>query len=828
MSSMHLWRIPPLSSPTIGLAKSLSAHLNPFARTKLRPSKTTTAPSRCRVTTTTPVLSVHAPFSSDPRRNSPWRGDILRLRQPKCVVSRRITTASTPLDGRYAKPWHDPSFMKHCPPETVEAWLVSLLDRRRDGTRANRVAAAIDDEDVDSTAYLRVLEAYARGDKSGGAPQKAEYWIGRLERHYARVVQLYIDKYGTDGWERNGTGGEKKEDGTSSSSSSSDLRNIRDKAMTAVRNLQPTVSCYNAVIRAWSEDSDAISVVRSRRWLTKLEQHRSNNQQSFHEHHPLHHALRPDAQSYDNYLHSCSRGTGRNPALHRRRAQEAESILHYRMSPDAPSSIRPTVESFNYVVRAWTRCRTDRTAAERVMEWVRTMEGIRRDVVRRETERRDERRDGTPPREDDDEWKRSIAPDAKTYAMAVDAWVVAAGIEAEQWYSERRSLDNDYRQLENNRRRASSKSSSLSPMEDRQSFLERRSVRGDGTDEMERAASLLRYMMALEEAGVDDVRATVVGYNTLLSGWAKLANPLRPDVPLKSEEILREMMESYENGNRNAAPDVLSFNAVIKAWGRTKRPNSASRCEWWLRKMIQASARTTTHEPHETASVPEPNVQTYNLVMEAWLQLGDAARVQDLLMEMDVSDTVSPNSESFSKVIRAWLQEETKNRTPRSGLSGLGCENAWKWLKEMLERERSGCADLGPAPELFSSILKTAARTPSRGENLLILGQETFWAMRESRFGIDSLAYEWLLEIALKVLHSPENHSRRRVFVESLIQQCCKDGLLSAKCVRLLESLKEEDGERTVEEGQRGSNFLGDAPFPATWSRNVSNKRSST
>ncbi|KAL7520984.1 hypothetical protein ACHAWX_005674 [Stephanocyclus meneghinianus] len=813
MSSIHLWRRPPLSSPTVGLAKSLSAHFNPSARTKLRPSKTTTPPSRCRVATTTPVLSVHVPSSSDPRRNSPWRGDILP-RQPKCVVSRRITTASSPLDGRYAKPWHDPSFMKHCPPETVEAWLVALLDRRRDGTRANAVVL---DDDVDSTAYLRVLEAYARGDKSGGAPQKAEYWIGRLERHYAGVVRAFIDEYGTDGWERNGTDGEKKENGTSSS----DLGNIRDKAMSAVRNLQPTVSCYNAVIRAWSEDSDAISVVRSRRWLTKLEQHHiRSDEPHFPEHHPLHHNLRPDAQSYDNYLHSCSRGTGRNPALHRRRAQEAESILRYRMSPDAPSSIRPTVESFNYVVRAWTRCRTDRTAAERVMEWVRTMEGMRRDVVRRETERREN---------DDDEWKRTIAPDAKTYAMAVDAWVVAAGIEAEQWYSERRSLDNDYRQLENNRRRASSKSSSLSPMEDRQSFLERRSVRGDGTDEMERAASLLRYMMALEEAGVDDVRATVVGYNTLLSGgWAKLANPLRPDVPLKSEAILQEMMELYENGNRNAAPDVLSFNAVIKAWGRTKRPNSASRCEWWLRKMIQASARTTTHEPHETASIPGPNVQTYNLVMEAWLQLGDAARVQDLLLEMDASDAVSPNSESFSKVIRAWLQEETKHRTPRSGLSGLGCENAWKWLKEMLERERSGCADLGPAPELFSSILKTAARTPSRGENLLIVGQETFWAMRESRFGIDSLAYEWLLEIALKVLHSPENHSRRRVFVESLIRQCCKDGLLSVKCVRLLESLEEEDGERTAEEGRRGSNFLGDAPFPATWSRNVSNKRSST
>jgi hypothetical protein len=199
---------------------------------------------------------------------------------------------------------------------------------------------------------------------------------------------------------------------------------------------------------------------------------------------------------------------------------------------------------------------------------------------------------------------------------------------------------------------------------------------------------------------------------------------MRPDVPLKSEGILRDMMVECENGDGRSAPDVLSFNAVIKAWSKTKRPNSASRCEWWLRKMIKESS--TADENRETPSVPAPNVQTYNLVMEAWLQLGDPARVQDLLLEMDASTTVSPNSESFSKVIRAWLHDEM-NSTHQYGLSGRSCENAWKWLKELIEREKRGTADLGPAPELFSSILKTAARSESKGENLLTVGQNTFW-----------------------------------------------------------------------------------------------------
>ena len=67
--------------------------------------------------------------------------------------------------------------------------------------------------------------------------------------------------------------------------------------------------------------------------------------------------------------------------------------------------------------------------------------------------------------------------------------------------------------------------------------------------------------------------------------------------------------------------------------------------------------------------MPKPNVQTYNLVMDGHIQLGDAARVQDMLLEMDATDgDVPPNSESFSKVIRAWLSDEL--REEQYGLPG--------------------------------------------------------------------------------------------------------------------------------------------------------------
>ena len=82
-----------------------------------------------------------------------------------------------------------------------------------------------------------------------------------------------------------------------------------------------------------------------------------------------------------------------------------------------------------------------------------------------------------------------------------------------------------------------------------------------------------------------------------------------------------------------------SYNAVMKAWGRTKLANSADRCEYWLRKMIDANRGGGGDDDPRGGHrnfVPKPNVQTYNLVMDGHIQLGDAARVQDMLLEMQL------------------------------------------------------------------------------------------------------------------------------------------------------------------------------------------------
>jgi hypothetical protein len=473
-------------------------------------------------------------------------------------------SASASRDGKeYKRPWHNPSFMERCSPETIEQWLVALLKSNRKqspGDSSARPGTYNNNHTVDSIAYLRVLEAYAKS-RIGGAPQKAEYWIGQLERHYSEVVKSYLQKYTSYATHQpeSGSATLRQNDTMPASpiakflATKSSQNNVRipdddhcqkrptwassdethDKAALTVQNLQPTVQCYNALIEAWGNDNDKVSVVRSRRWLSKLEE---GIDCPFPANHPLHYNLSPDAQSYDLYLHSCSRGIGRQQKLLKSRAEEAEGLLKFRLSDGVPVSIRPTTESYNYVLRAWTRCRKEMCVADRVMNLVKEMEAIQREYIQNKK----------------DKWKQHIYPDAKTYTMVIDAWTIVASLKASKWYSQQLELSNTYNQIANKR--------SSGVMEDRKRFFERRNKYSDGTEEMENAAAVLKYVQTLEAAGKGI--HSVVGYNTILSGWARLANEMRPEIPLKSESILREMMEFYKNGNENLAPDLYSFNAV--------------------------------------------------------------------------------------------------------------------------------------------------------------------------------------------------------------------------------------------------------------------------
>jgi hypothetical protein len=330
--------------------------------------------------------------------------------------------------------------------EAKEAWLESI-----DQT----------DSRVDSTAYLVVLKALGRSKRSG-SPQRAEELIRKLERKAASQPS----------WP----------------------------------HLQPTLDCYNAVIHAWanSREDAYLSINRAERWLNKLRQKGRKEQP----------ALAPNTDSYNAFLDACSKGrVGRRDAhLAREHAMKAQALLEEMirqqesLGPESP--VIPNTESFNYVIRAWTRCRDEPPVAYHVMDILKQMTAYQR-----------QQPDTSP-----------ILPNTQSYTMTMNAFVTAAWLKVLK--CQRNGLEH------------------------------RQDPTKNGLEEIEMVEDILQYMHKLYDAGLDYVVPNTVTYNTLITAWARLSGPLHPDGPLRAEKVLRKMIALKEGGHPEVAPDHLSFTKV--------------------------------------------------------------------------------------------------------------------------------------------------------------------------------------------------------------------------------------------------------------------------
>ena len=199
-------------------------------------------------------------------------------------------------------------------PESRDEWLEELLTSEHTKGGGN----------VDAEAYLVAIEGWTKS-RHKAAARRVEDLLIRLERHF--------DESGGD------------------------------------PSLQPRVEHYNAVIGAWAGSQEDVSIVRAERWLNKL---RAGDIDT---------SLRPNTESYNRFLDACSKGHGKRNDVLKNNAIKAEQVLKQMMtlqeqgySGNDADTIAPNTESFNYVIRAWTRCRQDISMAEKVMEVLRAME----------------------------------------------------------------------------------------------------------------------------------------------------------------------------------------------------------------------------------------------------------------------------------------------------------------------------------------------------------------------------------------------------------------------------------------------------------------------
>ncbi len=394
-----------------------------------------------------------------------------------------------------------------------------------------------------------------------------------------------------------------------------------------------------------------------------------------------------------------------------------------------------------------------------------------------------------------------VKPNTMTYCMAIDGFGISA-------YQKAFSI------IKN--KNSSRKNTSTIPPE-RVQLPNKNDEFINETDpfkEIERAESILKYMHDLNDFGNLDVVPNNVAYNTIISAYSRISSEKYPDAPIQAESVLRKMIElSDKDGENVIAPDTRSYNAIIRCWANAKQKRSGIRAEWWLRRMW---------EDCETSDVI-PDVNTYNSVILAFMNIGRPIEAENLLEELIQMDgnnnDLGPNSESFALVIRGWMKYV---KSEKENDAVQGSRNAFKWLSILLEKEDKN-EDFTSSPEVFSQMMRTVeiASRKSGDKALLAVALETFSKLQASRHHVDMISYKCLLEVGHRTLKGPSNRKGRKKFLHTVISSCCEDGLLSKAFMSVLSS---ESFQHNLEIGEMraiGDKFFSDWPLPNNFYRNV-------
>jgi len=590
---------------------------------------------------------------------------------------------------------------------------------------------------VDAEAYLVAIEGWSKS-RHKAAARRAEDLLIRLERHFEESEEF--------------------------------------------ESLRPRVEHYNAVIGAWAGSQEDVSIVRAERWLNKL-----RGQET---------CLCPNTDSYNRFLDACSKGHGKRNDVLKNNAIKAEQVLKEMMALPERSGddlVAPNTESFNYVIRAWTRCRQDMSMAEKVMEILRLME-----LYQRTGE------DG------------AVKANTISYCMAIDAFGTVAGLKCQRSL---RALQKKRNRVDRNN--PGGNATSLD------------NTAGCAAEDLGKAESILRYMHDLSEAGDINVSPTTDAYNTYIAAFARTANEFNPKAPLAAEGVLRKMIAFRDEGLLYIQPDQRSYVQVMRAWGKARRSNSGERAEWWLRNMWTEYEQTGNEKVR-------PNVGAYLAVMEAYFHQANVTKLESLLLELlehecgsDIQGTdnngnepLVANTAAFTFVIRGWLKHEDQLDMDDMG---AGCEKALGWLDKLMDREDQGLTHAATSPELYTGIIKTAkeaalsVKTTKVSKRVLKTALEAFTEFRSSRHAVEPNAYAWIMQIGLKALSSPADDMARVRLIQHLSKACCEDGYVSKNFVNALSNGPIWVEGWTAEESEiMTKEIFGDWPMPKSWSRNIS------
>jgi hypothetical protein len=739
--------------------------------------------------------------------------------------------------------WHSPSFMSDCSVDQKEDWLERLL-------RQNESSSSTTTSVVDVEAFLVVLKDLALPESvhDAGGPRRADMWMNRLLELYHRKKdenenenKFHLDpkcyQYAIQAWansdketaivirnrserwlndiiqksgdtllstvtiqqgknnpprpttvlnnnnNNNNKPNNNKYDNDNDNDNDNDARTTK-QIIAPSPKVKPTIHCFNAFIDG---------LTRGREGKNKRDRQILVENAAF-------------SENILRRLHSmyCHRSKQQQQQQHQHQQQDKINTC----SDDDVAVIRPNTDTFNYVIRGWTRCKQEHNIHKKVLAILRLMESNQRENPDSFIT------DSDLPR-----------PNTKSYAMAMDALITVAKQKARGYYNDQKSRRNQHNYHDNG-----------NGNDHRYREYEHEHEHDlNGMDEIKEATAILKYMHDLYDAGVEGVVPHRVPYNILITGYSALASfgqhkyeyNISDDncgEQFKAEEILRTMMSHRDNGFMEASPDVLSYEKVMLAWANSGHPQSGARATWWLKQLWKdyelypESASTSSHK-----SSLLPTVSTYNIVMKALAGTDGALAAENVLLDLGEKyrdertdhPGLCPNSESFSIVIRAWLESADQARHVDQRIASI--RRAYEWLSSLRGIENEN--NLSTAPQLFTGMLSLLKSCAKKRPNVLDLAQQIFEDYRQSRHRLDNFSYATLLQVGLLSYSETDNCEVRENFVENIFADCCNDGLVSNVFIRTLVDHPSNECKNLTHRV-----LLQDWPLPPSWSRNVKNK----
>lgn len=590
---------------------------------------------------------------------------------------------------------------------------------------------------ADFLVVLRLLAAATA--TTPGAAVRAERWVGRLERLAAAAADERDDQQ----WQW----------------------------------LLPDTECYRLVIQTWAgatREDPTILVARAERWVTKGLQEDAHDVQ------------RPDTATWNAFLDAVSKGRAhKGSKLHSTvydHAKLAQATLE-RMLDDQhqqqhgkSSRMAPDTDSFNYVMRAWTRCRRATDIADRTMDTLRALEDYQRQV------------------------DPTVGPTTKSYGMVLDSLSCRAAQKVKAFYQQNQSKhQRDLSALSHNRQ------SDVSDTAE------------NGLDELEMMEGVLAHMDLEQQQGGSSaaMQATTFLYNNIITAWAHLSR-LHAHGPSAAERVLQLMTRHADEGQTAVQPDALSYQLVLRAWSNSSHPHRAQRAAWWLTTQWQDYAldgdlrrRPTTH--------------CYNAVIRLYAETGEPQNAQDVLRELmaggpveeDRTAVLEPNSESFSFVIKGW----TAAAAAQGDLAPLNQAVEWLDYVAALEDQERGIRLPG---ELYGGILAAARACASQTPATLDLALNVFGKLLASHHPVDCLEYSRLLQCGILALSRPAQDAVRREFLQDLFHNVAAAGLINGPLLRTLSNgAIFYDGWTATESWRCTRALVGDWPLPPNWTRNI-------